>query len=146
MGTDKDARGSRGDDCSDQLLQRVNTRTRPLRASPLRLTVASTTGLPKGVEISHFNLVSNTEQLIFKRSQVAGSNFGLERFARLQESGERWLAALPMYHAFVGAAHCHSDSVFIVKSANPCLQNIGSNLLRNGGASNRSQGLHHGQV
>ncbi|KAH7126001.1 hypothetical protein EDB81DRAFT_663834 [Dactylonectria macrodidyma] len=61
---------------------------------------SGTTGLPKGVELSHFNLVSNVQQLIFKRSIVANTKSDLGRVARLDESGERWLAPLPMYHAF----------------------------------------------
>lgn len=61
-----------------------------------------TTGLPKGVEISHYNLISNVEQLIFKRGRLGDDATGRDRAARMSECGERWLAPLPMYHAFVG--------------------------------------------
>lgn len=69
----------------------------------LRSDLSRTTGLPKGVELSHFNLISNVEQIIFKRSQVGSTSFARDRASRLSESGERWLAALPIYHAFVSS-------------------------------------------
>lgn len=61
----------------------------------------STTGPPKGVEISHYNAIANCVQLVHKRSLVAATPAGLERKARQEASGERWLCALPMYHAYV---------------------------------------------
>ncbi|KAH8595048.1 hypothetical protein B0O99DRAFT_512355, partial [Bisporella sp. PMI_857] len=60
---------------------------------------SGTTGDPKGVELSHWNLISNTEQVCFKRAMV-GSEAGRLRKERLDIGGERWLAVLPMYHAF----------------------------------------------
>ncbi|OQU95928.1 AMP-binding enzyme domain-containing protein [Cladophialophora immunda] len=53
---------------------------------------SGTTGLPKGVCISHYNLVSNSSQTI----HVKLSRRCLEESQR----GERWLAFLPLYHAF----------------------------------------------
>ncbi|KAH7127789.1 hypothetical protein B0J13DRAFT_645805 [Dactylonectria estremocensis] len=53
-----------------------------------------------GVELSHYNQIAQVEQIIFKRARVANSDEGRARAARLAESGERWLAPLPMYHAF----------------------------------------------
>lgn len=53
---------------------------------------SGTTGLPKGVCTSHYNLVSNTCQ-----TMIAKSN-GNEQ-AELQQS-ETWLTFLPLYHAF----------------------------------------------
>jgi 4-coumarate--CoA ligase len=53
---------------------------------------SGTTGLPKGVCISHYNLVSNSAQTMHvklsKQSQEAN------------QGNERWLAFLPLYHAF----------------------------------------------
>lgn len=60
-----------------------------------------TTGPPKGVEISHYNAVANSVQLVHKRGLVADTPAGRARKARLDASGERWLCALPMYHAYV---------------------------------------------
>ncbi|RSL67682.1 hypothetical protein CEP51_012624 [Fusarium floridanum] len=83
---------------------------------------SGTTGLPKGVELSHFNLVSNVEQLMFKRCRVGADRLGQERAARLQESGERWLAPLPMYHAFTYYAMLAprlGAKVFIMTHFNP---------------------------
>ena len=61
---------------------------------------SGTTGVPKGVELSHYNLVANSMQLVHKRSLVADNEVGRKRRARLDASGERWLAPLPMYHAY----------------------------------------------
>ena len=53
---------------------------------------SGTTGLPKGVCTSHYNLVANTTQTIFAKFQGAG----------LPDTSqpEKWLAFLPLYHAF----------------------------------------------
>ncbi|OAL36287.1 hypothetical protein AYO20_04445 [Fonsecaea nubica] len=61
---------------------------------------SGTTGLPKGVQISHYNLVANSVQLLFKRSMVGNTAKARARKERLDVSGERWLAPLPMYHAY----------------------------------------------
>ncbi|EXJ67857.1 uncharacterized protein A1O5_09204 [Cladophialophora psammophila CBS 110553] len=61
---------------------------------------SGTTGLPKGVQISHYNLVSNSVQLLFKRALVGRTPQARARKERLDVSGERWLAPLPMYHAY----------------------------------------------
>ena len=53
---------------------------------------SGTTGLPKGVCISHYNIVSNTSQTI----SVKYSRQGVDK----NHSAERWLAFLPLYHAF----------------------------------------------
>lgn len=60
-----------------------------------------TTGTPKGVEISHYNAVANSIQLVAKRSMVDDTETARARRARLDIIGERWLAPLPMYHAYV---------------------------------------------
>lgn len=67
----------------------------------LILIFNSTTGVPKGVEISHYNIISNSMQLISKRCMVGETTGAKDRKARLDLSGERWLAPLPMFHAYV---------------------------------------------
>jgi 4-coumarate--CoA ligase len=54
---------------------------------------SGTTGLPKGVCITHHNLISNTAQGIFNR--LATTKFSIE-----QPPPARWLAMLPLYHAY----------------------------------------------
>ncbi|KAK5055332.1 hypothetical protein LTR84_013082 [Exophiala bonariae] len=53
---------------------------------------SGTTGLPKGVCISHHNIVSNT-------SQTINVKYSQKRDER-NHSAEKWLAFLPLYHAF----------------------------------------------
>ena len=65
------------------------------------LTELRTTGVPKGVEISHYNIISNSLQVIFKRNKVADTPRALERKGRISLTGERWLAPLPMFRAYV---------------------------------------------
>lgn len=62
---------------------------------------SSTTGLPKGVEISHYNLVANNVQSYRKHMKVGTTKASKERAQRLADNGHRWLANIPMYHAFV---------------------------------------------
>ncbi|KAK8229260.1 4-coumarate-CoA ligase [Phyllosticta capitalensis] len=64
-----------------------------------RTTLASlnyssgTTGLPKGVMISHYNLIAKVAQSIFMRD--------LEQpYSPSDRPPERWLGFLPMYHAY----------------------------------------------
>jgi acyl-CoA synthetase (AMP-forming)/AMP-acid ligase II len=70
-----------------------------LTPSEARSTVATinyssgTTGLPKGVCVSHTNLVANVEQTVFMR--YAHKPYPFE--ARPQE---RWVGFLPLYHAY----------------------------------------------
>ena len=53
---------------------------------------SGTTGLPKGVMISHHNVIANTEQSVFMRN--------LEQSSKSTAGSERWLGFLPLYHAF----------------------------------------------
>jgi long-subunit acyl-CoA synthetase (AMP-forming) len=50
---------------------------------------SGTTGLPKGVAISHHNLIANVEQASF-----------ITRIGRSAASDDRWIGFLPMYHAY----------------------------------------------
>lgn len=49
---------------------------------------SGTTGLPKGVCVSHFNIVANSEQTIFMRN------------IETSQQDERWLGFLPLYHSY----------------------------------------------
>ncbi|KAF9889084.1 hypothetical protein FE257_008061 [Aspergillus nanangensis] len=84
---------------------------------------SGTTGPPKGVEISHYNAVANSLQLIHKRSLFADTPEARGRQSRLRTTGERWLAALPMYHAYGQTYFCMSVArigakVFIMQKFN----------------------------
>ena len=59
---------------------------------------SGTTGLPKGVAVSHYNIVANSEQTIFMRD--------LEQpYTPPNRPEERWLGFLPLYHAY-GKSKC----------------------------------------
>jgi 4-coumarate--CoA ligase len=77
---------------------------------------SGTTGLPKGVEITHYNLISNATQVLHKLNLVSPFPEGKSRRARLDLSGDRWLAPIPMYHAYVRPPPTADDyrSVLIV--------------------------------
>ncbi|KAH7012841.1 hypothetical protein EDB80DRAFT_761785 [Ilyonectria destructans] len=72
---------------------------------------SGTTGVAKGVEISHYNMVSNSVQVAFKRNMVANTESGRARKQRIDVSGERWLAPLPMFHAYGQAYYCTTAAV-----------------------------------
>lgn len=52
---------------------------------------SGTTGLPKGVMITHHNLIANVEQSKFMKAVEGGSE---------ALSQERWIGFLPLYHAY----------------------------------------------
>ncbi|KAJ0306357.1 hypothetical protein COL516b_004816 [Colletotrichum fioriniae] len=54
---------------------------------------SGTTGLPKGVCVSHHNLIANVEQTIYMR--YAEKPYSFENRPR-----ERWIGFLPLYHAY----------------------------------------------
>lgn len=54
---------------------------------------SGTTGLPKGVCISHYNLVSNAAQNLANKFYGTGRSEG-------NPGTENWLATLPLYHAY----------------------------------------------
>jgi long-subunit acyl-CoA synthetase (AMP-forming) len=55
---------------------------------------SGTTGLPKGVCVSHYNLAANVEQSIFMR-YIAHRPWPFESRPK-----ERWIGFLPLYHAY----------------------------------------------
>ncbi|EXJ55644.1 hypothetical protein A1O7_08573 [Cladophialophora yegresii CBS 114405] len=71
----------------------------PLEGEAALKTVAAinfssgTTGLPKGVCITHRNLIANAAQCIFNKYE------GTE-YSEQNPGPERWLAFLPLYHAY----------------------------------------------
>ena len=71
-----------------------------LQGKPATETIAAinfssgTTGLPKGVCITHHNLIANSSQAIFNKFE--GTEYSLEK----PDPDERWLAFLPLYHAY----------------------------------------------
>ncbi|KAJ5733813.1 hypothetical protein N7493_002599 [Penicillium malachiteum] len=69
---------------------------------------SGTTGLPKGVQISHYNLIANSEQVLFKRSHFSDTPESKKRRENLALSGERWLTPVPMYHAYGQTYSCLS--------------------------------------
>ncbi|KAL2851053.1 hypothetical protein BJY01DRAFT_261087 [Aspergillus pseudoustus] len=82
---------------------------------------SGTTGLPKGVEISHYNAVANSTQLFYKRTVRSNDPQSLARKERLETAGDRWLAPLPMYHAYGQTYYCLNAprlgaKVFIMRS------------------------------
>lgn len=54
---------------------------------------SGTTGLPKGVCVSHYNLIANVEQAIFMKYLHKPFNFK-------NRPAERWIGFLPLYHAY----------------------------------------------
>ncbi|OAP57448.1 hypothetical protein AYL99_08186 [Fonsecaea erecta] len=71
----------------------------PLEGDAALQTVAAinfssgTTGLPKGVCITHRNLISNAAQTIFNKYEGT-------QYSEKDPGPERWLAFLPLYHAY----------------------------------------------
>ncbi|KAL4774504.1 hypothetical protein BDW60DRAFT_226922 [Aspergillus nidulans var. acristatus] len=51
--------------------------------------------------ISHYNVIANSAQLLAKRAIISNDHKGKSRKERLDMTGDRWLAPLPMYHAYV---------------------------------------------
>lgn len=83
LASEKDARSWEWDDLGHEATQQIAT----INFS------SGTTGLPKGVCTTHYNLVANTAQTI-----VAKFSAGPDTLST--SDPERWLVFLPLYHAF----------------------------------------------
>ncbi|CBF88756.1 uncharacterized protein ANIA_00801 [Aspergillus nidulans FGSC A4] len=73
--------------------------------------------------ISHYNAIANSSQLLAKRAIISNDHRGKSRKERLDMAGDRWLAPLPMYHAYGQTYYCLNAArlgakVFIMKSFN----------------------------
>jgi 4-coumarate--CoA ligase len=85
---------------------------------------SGTTGLPKGVCVSHLNLVANTQQ------HIAIKFYGFP-YGEKDHPAERWLGFLPLYHAY-GQLWCMvmaiklNIPIYVMKQFNfvPFLENI----------------------
>ena len=63
---------------------------------------SGTTGLPKGVEVSHHNLIANLDQTIFMRYL----NKPWDAKTRPRET---WIGFLPLYHAYGQVSFAHVE-------------------------------------
>jgi len=63
---------------------------------------SGTTGLPKGVCISHHNLLANVVQTIFMRDLD-------QPYSKRNQPQERWVGFLPLYHAY-GKCECGGET------------------------------------
>lgn len=73
---------------------------------------SGTTGLPKGVSISHFNIIANLEQALSLRAEPGQA-----------PEPQRWIGFLPQYHAYgqlysISAALKMNSPVYIMKQFN----------------------------
>lgn len=85
IGTEEEAKTWKWDDLGDASTSVVAT----INYS------SGTTSLPKGVCISHYNLIANTEQTIFMRDRE--TEYAVVPGSRPEE---RWVGFLPLYHAY----------------------------------------------
>ncbi|PVH74830.1 acetyl-CoA synthetase-like protein [Cadophora sp. DSE1049] len=110
-----------GSSCMNWHWKRITSKGEAESTTAIINYSSGTTGLPKGVEISHFCLVANAEQVIQKKRLIADTPEGQARNARLELSGDRWLAPIPMYHAYGQNYFCINAArigakVFVMKS------------------------------
>jgi 4-coumarate--CoA ligase len=64
------------------------------KTTPATINYSSgTTGLPKGVVVSHHNIVANSEQTIVMRDAE-------QPYKASSRPEERWIGFLPLYHAY----------------------------------------------
>ena len=113
----KDWRSMLGSDQEAQFWQwhRMSSQQCKKRIATLNYS-SGTTGLPKGVMISHQNIIANVEQSVFMRN--------LEHpWPPDKAPPERWLGFLPLYHAYgqlwsINAALKTSTPCYIMRDFN----------------------------
>ena len=77
------------------------------RRDPAFIVYSSgTTGLPKGVPLTHYNIVANLEQLVY----IDTLN-GLTPFGGVDSKGDKQLAILPFFHVYVSRTPLPSQSI-----------------------------------
>jgi long-subunit acyl-CoA synthetase (AMP-forming) len=81
-----------------------HTRVDPKKDVAFLVYSSGTTGMPKGVQLTHFNMVSNVTQLDF----IDRFN-GLYHSGGLDGQGDKQLAILPFFHVYV-STHSHYSS------------------------------------
>lgn len=91
---------------------------------------SGTTGLPKGVCVSHHNLLANVVQTIFIRDQEQPYN-------TTNQPQERWVGFLPLYHAY--------GKQFILAML-LSTHHLRPTLLQSDGANTTVPNLHHEEV
>lgn len=88
------------------LLETLNSgqaRVDPKKDLAFLVYSSGTTGLPKGVQLTHFNIVANIAQL----DAVDRFN-GLSHSGGFDGQGDKQLAILPFFHVYVSARHLRS--------------------------------------
>jgi len=91
---------------------------------------SGTTGLPKGVMITHYNYVANGEQVIHLSS--------LRPDYEERRKTEQWLCMLPMYHAYGNISSLLNFWLSI--------NSLRSNILHINRSKDRGTHLHHAQI
>ena len=74
------------------------TQVDPRKDAAFIVYSSGTTGLPKGVPLTHYNIVANLEQLVY----VDTLN-GLTPFGGVDGKGDKQLAILPFFHVYVSS-------------------------------------------
>lgn len=80
----------------------------PKRDAAFIVYSSGTTGLPKGVPLTHYNIVANLEQLVYMDTFN-----GLSSTGGLDGKGDKQLAILPFFHVYVSKQASSQNISFI---------------------------------